>query len=548
MSPILDSFAKTLSDAESQTLTDVREYVEWYTGEVDSDFDPCNTNDVDLRTFILTQKINGTELSDLKRKTDSLKQFYEWACKQGTLSKSPFDLFDFEHIHVVSDRVRKRRESLDVSPQAQELTRLRALNRLAEHLNRSADLKSALEATLSALVEVMELRSAWLFLSTKCFKPTFAVLDDEPHDFVLASHCGLPPGLEQDNRRYLRRAPDCRCQGLLRTGRLKHAVNMVECSRLRSAAKAAGDTKGLKYHATAPIMAKDRPLGIINIATEDWEFFSADDLTLLSQASELVAGAIERAELYDQAENQRATFAYELEAARAVQASFMPRKLPEISGFSLAAEWNSALKICGDFYDIFPLRDDLWGIVLADVSGKGTPSGLYSARVRTLIQEVSRRDTSPSATLKRVNQLLLEQSSDGMFVTVFYAVFDSKSRSLTFTNAGHDSPFLRRKSGTIERLPSSGPFLGIFEELGLEDATVYFENGDSLIVYTDGATDAVNLDGEYYSEERLASAITTAKDPSNAPALKQELLADLEKFTQNAPQEDDITLFIMSCE
>jgi serine phosphatase RsbU (regulator of sigma subunit) len=463
------------------------------------------------------------------------------------LTKSPFDLFDFDGIHTSGERVRTSQESIDVSPQSRELSRLRALNRLAEHLNRSADLKSALEATLSALVDVMDLKSAWLFLSTESFRPTLVAVDDAPHDFVLASYCGLPPGLEQDNRHFLRRAPDCRCQGLLRAGRLTHAVNMVECSRLRSAARAAGDTEGLKYHATAPIMAKDRPLGIINIATENWEFFSADDLTLLSQASELVAGAIERAELFDRAENQRANLAYELEAARVVQAGFMPRKLPEISGFSLAAEWNSALKICGDFYDIFPLRDNLWGIVLADVSGKGTPSGLYSARVRTLIQEVSRRDPSPSITLQNVNHLLLDHSSDGMFVTVFYAVLDPASRSLTYTNAGHDSPFLRRHEGALERLPSSGPFLGIFEDLNLVDATVYFANGDSLIVYTDGATDAVNPEGDYYSEERLASTILEASDPSNAPALKQQLVAALEAFTKNAPQEDDITFFVMSC-
>ncbi len=548
MSVVLDRYAGDLEAGDSQILADVQEYARWLVGRRNVEFDPSTTSDVDIRTFLLSQRMDGAGKTVLERKKSSLEHFYEWACKQGIVRKSPFEMSDLRSMRISGDQIRRREEKEIAGSQERELAHLRALNQLAEKLNRAVDLKGAIEAALNTLVDVMDLRTAWVFLWTKNFRPTFSVSQDAPHDFLLAGSCNLPKGLEKNNHHYLSHPPDCRCQHLLRNKRLARAVNVVECSRIREANLADGDTEGLRYHATVPIIAQDQPLGILNIASKEWELFNASDLKLLSMASDHIANAIKRAELYDKTENQRSSLNDELERARNVQASFMPEELPEIEGFSLAAEWNPALKVAGDFYDIFSMNENRWGIVIADVSGKGTPSALYSERVHTLIQEVSRRHTKPSDILTTVNQLLLGQSSDGMFVTVFYAVLDPVSSVLTYSNGGHDGPFLRRSSGKIERLEHGGPVLAVFEDPSLDDTKIKLEPGDAFIAYTDGVIDAVNDEGEYYGAARLESAISTAVDPSNASAIKEHLVDDLAAFTQDAPQEDDITLFVVARE
>lgn len=205
-----------------------------------------------------------------------------------------------------------------------EIVHLRALNHIAEHLNRSADIHTLLTTVVETLVRLMGLRAAWAFLWTEAGLCTTAGAADAPHDFALAASCGLPPGLERDNRCYLRQPPDCHCQSLLRNDKLFRAVNIVECTRLRHAARHAGDTQGLLFHATVPLISKNRPIGLINIATEEWEFLTSADLQFLSAAGSHVGIALERARLYDLAEAQRIRLEQELKMARAVQKSLLP--------------------------------------------------------------------------------------------------------------------------------------------------------------------------------------------------------------------------------
>src|SRR5215469_4358284 len=203
----------------------------------------------------------------------------------------------------------------------------------------------------------MGLKTAWAFVWTQSSLYVASKAPNSVHDFALASSCGLPPGLEQDNRHCLCQPPDCHCQSLLRSGRLVRAVNIVECTRLRHAARCAGDTQGLLFHATVPLIVQDRPVGLINIATEQWEFLSSADLQFLSAAGSEVAIALERARLYDLAETRRIRLEQELEMARAVQKSLLPTQLPTIPGFTLVADWRPARLVAGDFYDVFSVPD-----------------------------------------------------------------------------------------------------------------------------------------------------------------------------------------------
>jgi len=539
---LINRFAPSLDPAELRIVEDVRAYVEWQSDRLGDEFLPRDSDDVHLRAYGVHLRSAGVGRASLRERLASLKRFYAWALADGLISESPFAEYKLDQPVLRRDQIRRRKETQGADPQTREITRLRALNKLADHLNRSADLQSALNGALEILVELMGLRTAWGFLWTEAGTLAQGIAG-APHDFALAACCGLPPGLESENRRHLREPPDCYCQHLMRESRLVRAANVVECSRLP---RASGDTQGLQFHATVPLISQGRPLGIINVATENWEFLTATDLQLLSAVGAQVATAVERARLYDLAEDQRARLERELEMAREMQASLLPAELPEIAGFSLAAAWRSAREVAGDFYDIFLLPDERWGIVVADVSDKGAAAALYMAMVRSLIRTQAERTPSPAAALALVNRALLAQSSSGMFVTAFSAILDPTDGTFSFTVAGHDPPLVRRASGMVERLPTGGLLLGLFDNVRLTDEMLRLEPGDALVIYTDGLTEATNLRGDEYGRARLGDAISTA--PAPAPALVHHLLADHAAHTRNTDQGDDITLFIVARE
>jgi serine phosphatase RsbU (regulator of sigma subunit) len=544
MTKFVEQFAAQLDPADSQTLADLCHFENWQTQRQEKTFMPDAIDDVAIRSYLLHLRLGGSSRSILLRTIDSLKRFYGWAQANRLIAKSPFDSFDFNRPLLSREQIKRREEARFANPTDREIAHLRALNHLAEHLNRSVDIRALLATAVETLVQAMGLKTAWAFVWTEAGLCTTKGTADPPHDFALAACCGLPPGLEQDNRGCLRQPPDCHCQSLLRNGRLVRAVNIVECTRLRYAARHAGDTQGLLFHATVPLISQNRSVGLINIATEQWEFLTSADLQFLSAAGSQVAIALERARLYDLAETRRIRLEQELEMARAVQKSLLPTHPPAIPGFTLVADWRPAREIAGDFYDFFSLPDGRWGIVLADVSGKGAPAALYMAMTRSLIRSEAGRHTHPSAVLTEVNRRLLAESSNEMYVTVFYAVLDPILGSLTYANAAHHPPFLRRASGAVERLAPGGLMMGLFEQLTLSDETVDLRSGDALVGYTDGLTDAVNRQDEDYGHVRLADIVASA--PSAAQDILTHILKDLEAFAGPVPQPDDITLLILT--
>jgi serine phosphatase RsbU (regulator of sigma subunit) len=548
MTKFVEQFAAQLDSADSQILADLCDFDGWQTQRQGRTFIPETTDDVAIRSYLLHLKLSGASRSILERTIASLKRFYAWAQAIHLIAKSPFDSFDFNRPLLSREQIRRREEARFANPTDREIAHLRALNHLAEHLNRSTDVRTLLATVVETLVRVMGLKTAWAFLWTGAGLYTTTSATDPPHDFALAACCGLPPGLEQDNRRYLCQPPDCHCQSLLRNDRLVRAVNIVECTRLRYAVRHAGDTEGLLFHATVPLISPNRPVGLINIATEQWEFLTSADLQFLSAAGSQVAIALERARLYDLAETQRIRLEQELAMARAVQKSLLPTHPPSIPGFTLVADWRSAREVAGDFYDFFSLPNGRWGLVLADVSGKGAPAALYMAMTRSLIRSEASRHTNPSAVLTEVNRRLLAESSaessNEMFVTVFYVVLDPVLRSLTYATAGHDPPLLRRASGGVERLAGGGLMMGLFEQLTLSDETLKLESGDTLVAYTDGLTDTVNPQDEAYGHSRLADTLNRA--PAAARDVLAHVLKDLEAFAGPVPQPDDITLLVLT--
>jgi phosphoserine phosphatase RsbU/P len=541
---LLERFSGSLALTDSQTIADVREYVEWQTDRRASQFLPTQHDDVHLRTFLMHLRSEGLDRTALEAKLASLKRFYEWARADQLISDNPFEEYALDRPILSRDEVRRREQAQSGDSQEHELIRLRGLVELADHLNRAADVQTALDGALELLLRVMSLQSAWAFLLTASGMIASYAGDPPPHDFALAGAYGLPPGLEEQERRYLRQAPDCHCQSFFRVGNLGRALNIVECTRLQNAAGASGETHGLLFHASVPMRSQGKLLGIINVATNEWQLLSSADLQFLSAAGAQVAAALERAHLYDSVKDQRDHLERELQVAHDVQASLLPLELPGIPGFHLAADWRSARQVAGDFYDVFQLRDGHWGIVIGDVSDKGAPAALFMAMARALIRTGATRHHSPANTLMQVNETIIAQSTYTMFVTLVYAMLDPATGVLTYANAGHNPPLVRRASGGIEQLPRTGRVVGAFEKLHLADASITLGSGDALVLYTDGVTDALNLAGEDYSMARLVDAVTAA--PSAAPALLDSLRADLARFTQDAPQPDDITFFVVT--
>jgi serine phosphatase RsbU (regulator of sigma subunit) len=540
---LLESFSASLLPSDAEALS-VENYIKWQIQHHAVDFVPSADDDVDLRTYFVYLCAEGADLSTLEEQVAALKEFYKWAQTVGIIAHNPFDEYNFTSPFLTSMHIGTRQQTLPSDLYEREVGRLRALSHIAEQLNSAVDIRSALESTLRTLLEVMNLKTGWVSLVTDSHLNVYPKGDPSPHGFTLAIACGLPPGLESDDCRFLRQPPACHCQRLLSDGRLTRAVNIVECTRLRDSALAAGDNQGLRFHASVPLISQGKPLGLINVASAEWQFLTKADLHFLSAVSAQLVVALERAHFYEVAEARRIRLENELQVARKVQAGLMPREMPDIPGYSLAGAWHPAREVAGDFYDIFPLHEDRWGFVIGDVADKGTAAALYMAMVHSLILSGALRQRSPAAVLLEVNQTLLRQVSSVMFATVFLAVLDRKTHTLQYANAGHNPPVVRRASGAMEELTGHGSVVGIFEDLLLSDMTITVDPGDAVIMYTDGVTEAWHPRNEDYGSNRLTAAIAAA--PRRAGELLAHVEADLDAFSDGEPYQDDVTWLVLT--
>jgi sigma-B regulation protein RsbU (phosphoserine phosphatase) len=235
----------------------------------------------------------------------------------------------------------------------------------------------------------------------------------------------------------------------------------------------------------------------------------------------------------------------ELEIAAEVQRSILPAAFPGIPGFEFAAYARPAREVGGDYYDLLPLDDSHFGLVMADVSGKSIHAALYMAVTRALFLAKAAEYRSPRAAACQIHDLLMTSSKSDMFVTVFYGIIHQSTREMRYIRAGHDLPIhFRPQTGQLSLLQAPGRFLGSLEGLVLEEAGFQFLPGDALICYSDGFTDALSPDGSLYGLERLKAVVAHVADQS-ADDLTEAIVADVDAFRAGAPQPDDMTLLVM---
>jgi sigma-B regulation protein RsbU (phosphoserine phosphatase) len=238
-------------------------------------------------------------------------------------------------------------------------------------------------------------------------------------------------------------------------------------------------------------------------------------------------------------------FKRELEIAAEVQRSILPTEFPDISGFEFAAYARPAREVGGDYYDLLPLDDDHFGLVMADVSGKSIHAALYMAVTRALFLAEAVAYRSPREAVHQIHDLLMTSSDSDMFVTAFYGVVNRRDLEMRYVRAGHDLPIhFRPQTDQLSLLQARGRFLGSLEGLTLDEATLQFSRGDVLVCYSDGLTDAVSPDGDYYGMERLKRMVARAGYES-ARILAEAIITDVDAFRAGTPQPDDLTLLVM---
>ena len=240
------------------------------------------------------------------------------------------------------------------------------------------------------------------------------------------------------------------------------------------------------------------------------------------------------------AETER--FQKELEIARGIQQSFLPEAPPQIKGYDLAALNTPALQVGGDFFDFIPVGLDKWGLVIADVSGKGFSAALFMALSRTMLRATALGNPTVTETVSRANNMIAEEGRTNMFVTLFYGVLDPKNKVLTYVNAGHNPPFVSgTRHGDVVMLAAKGIALGVMSDMEFEQREITLRVGDIVILYTDGVTETINRKGEMFGQERLNEIVENNRDIP-AVALIRKIEKAVVDFSEGQPQFDDLTL------
>ncbi len=232
----------------------------------------------------------------------------------------------------------------------------------------------------------------------------------------------------------------------------------------------------------------------------------------------------------------------ELQLARDIQKTFLPDTLPIIPGWEIDIRWKPAREVAGDFYDYFYLEKNVLGFVIADVADKGMPAALFMTLIRTLFRSAAKDHPSPAAVVKQVNDLLIPDAKNGMFVTVFYAEINLESGLITYVNAGHNPPIIcALNSDYLNELTRTSIALGIFYDIEVQEAVVSLNPGDWIFFYTDGITEAFSDNDEMFGVNRLHRLLKD-KYFTSAKAIVEDVEKSVHEFVKGTDLSDDITL------
>ena len=243
--------------------------------------------------------------------------------------------------------------------------------------------------------------------------------------------------------------------------------------------------------------------------------------------------------------SERERIEQELLVARRIQQASLPKEVPTLEGWQIAPYYRPAREVGGDFYDFHLLTEGRLGVVVGDATGKGVPAALVMSTTCGMLQAVSQTldSSSPSDVLEQVNETLLSRIPPNMFVTCFYAILESESATLSYANAGHDLPYLRRRGGDAEELRARGMPLGLMPGMSYEQKEIELDAGEAALFYSDGLVEAHDPKGEMFGFPRLRAFVS---EHGEEGSLADSLLKELYSFVGDGwEQEDDITLLTL---
>jgi serine phosphatase RsbU (regulator of sigma subunit) len=427
------------------------------------------------------------------------------------------------------------------------------LNRIGQRIHASHEVDDALGIIAEYLVETTHAESGVIYLldaDGKALRPR-ATVGSPPN------LCPLPLTASGTGANGEPRTPEMNVRGgsvAMGEGIIGFVAQRGEPVLISSAAgdpriprPANAEEPAIRSLVAAPLRVRQRTVGVcVLVNRQDRATFDDQDLGLLQQLATQAALTVDVVRLYDHEQEQR-RIEHELAVARQFQNMLLPREFPEPDGYDIWAFNNPALEVGGDYFDFIWVEKPLYlGIVVVDVSGKGIPGALVMALVRTTLRLAAPACLSPREVLRKVNQRIREDIAENVFITMTYAILDTRNRRLLFVRAGHEPLILlgddaNSRPATIQ---PSGIALGLVgDEVFdvLEERQVELSPGDTAMFYSDGAVEALNAANEEFGPERFVNGMQR-RHTASAREQIEGVLQEIEEYTGGIPQQDDVTL------
>ncbi len=431
---------------------------------------------------------------------------------------------DFDRLEVAAESVAF---ALDYALLHRETER-RALEKdvlleIARSMSAPFDLDEVIEASFESLHQVVDYDAAAIYLVNR------RTAELEP-----VSARGYPEGSEEAFGLMVG-------QGIV--GWVAKTGESVIVPDVRADARYVAARPQSRSEIATPLLNEGRVIGVFNLESDLEDAYHAGHLELLEAFAAQAAVAVERAHsAHERLERRR--LEKELAIARDIQRSFLPSGAPRVPGFDLAGTTITHDEVGGDYYDFIPVSETRLGLAIADVSGKGIPAALLMAGFRMGLLAEIRNEYALRAVMRKANQLLHESTERDKFVTAFYGTLDWKNGVLIFSNAGHNPPILLRRDGSTERLIEGGVALGVLPDARYEERPIALADGDLLVLYTDGVSEAENAVNEQFGEGRLEDVMRATRD-APAAEIAQAIVKAVLDWTGEKGPSDDLTLLVV---
>jgi phosphoserine phosphatase RsbU/P len=298
-----------------------------------------------------------------------------------------------------------------------------------------------------------------------------------------------------------------------------------------------------KSEIAVPLLSRGKVVGVFNVESDQLNAYSKEDLELLETFASQAAISIERALLYRQSLQQKA-FKDELDIARRIQQTFLPKSGPQFADYDIAGVNIPSEAVGGDYYDFINIVDNQCGIAIGDVSGKGIGAALIMATYRASLKAEIRNNFAIRTILAKVNGLLYESIDRENYVTAVYGVLDIRNHVFTYSNAGHPPPFLFKANGEVIELSFGGYAIGMFANSVYEEASTYLGRGDILLLYTDGVTEAQNETGEEFGVSRIRDVVQQSQKLP-AKSIIENIVNAVNQFRNTDRELDDLTMILI---